>query len=128
MLPGAYRIDETGSFTDTANYVDLIGECTNISVGYSGAHSPDEKQSIRHALALRESLLRFDESRLVAQRAPGERESVESWGYDWRFGGAGQWRPSLADYIRDNAESVADVLEGYGIDVAELESQIASYK
>ncbi len=31
-----------GSFTDTANYIKLISECTNISVGYFNQHSSGE--------------------------------------------------------------------------------------
>src|SRR5205085_807202 len=38
-----HTCDTTGSFTDTASYTDLVGECTNISVGYEGAHSQGEE-------------------------------------------------------------------------------------
>ena len=32
-----YATDPTGIFTDTANFVDIIPECTNISCGYERA-------------------------------------------------------------------------------------------
>lgn len=37
-----YAISDQGIFTDTANYVDFIPECTNISVGYENEHTPSE--------------------------------------------------------------------------------------
>lgn len=37
-----YTISDQGIFTDTANYVDFIPECTNISVGYENEHTPSE--------------------------------------------------------------------------------------
>ena len=41
QLPGKYS-SATGTFTDTANYIDLIPECTNISVGYFSQHTSGE--------------------------------------------------------------------------------------
>lgn len=38
--------DETGVFTDSANYMDVIPECTNISVGYFKEHTENEYQDI----------------------------------------------------------------------------------
>lgn len=35
--------DDTGVYTDTAEFVNLIPECTNISVGYFSEHTPSEK-------------------------------------------------------------------------------------
>jgi hypothetical protein len=34
--------DDTGVYTDTAEYVDQIRECTNVSVGYYGEHTSNE--------------------------------------------------------------------------------------
>jgi hypothetical protein len=62
--------DDGGLFTDTANYTRLIPECTNISVGYEGAHTVLERQSISHALALREALFKIDVSQFVCERNP----------------------------------------------------------
>jgi hypothetical protein len=70
----SYRKDDTGMFTDTANYTDIIGECTNISVGYFRQHSRDETQDLIFAEHLLSAMLRFDESKLVSHRKPGELE------------------------------------------------------
>lgn len=105
QLPGAYTLDKHGTFTDTANYADLVPECTNISVGYTGAHTRSESTNLTHATRLLEALLKFDASKLVISRKPGERErevvvggyvtSARSYGrnqygsYGW---GADDWR------------------------------------
>jgi hypothetical protein len=34
--------DDTGVYTDTAEYIDQIRECTNVSVGYYGEHTSNE--------------------------------------------------------------------------------------
>jgi hypothetical protein len=130
QLPGRYVLDDSGSFTDTANYTGpgLVGECTNISVGYYNQHSASETQSLSHALALRAALLRFDESALVAERKPGEQD--ETFFDRWAYGGRYTWRApmrdfyeserfrSLADYVAAYPDEIADFLEGYGLDLA----------
>lgn len=40
--------DDTGIFTDSANFVNLIEECTNISVGYFNEHTNKEYQNITY--------------------------------------------------------------------------------
>lgn len=67
-----HKCDTTGSFTDTASYVDLIAECTNISVGYDGAHSSSEDTNVDYLFRLRDALLKLDVSKLVEKRKPGE--------------------------------------------------------
>lgn len=44
--------DPTGVYTDSASFVGLIPECTNISVGYFGEHSTSEKQNLTHLTLL----------------------------------------------------------------------------
>ena len=39
-----WKTDTGGSFTDTANYTDIIPECTNLSCGYYNAHTQSEYQ------------------------------------------------------------------------------------
>ena len=67
-----WRADDTGSFTDTANYVDHIGECTNLSIGYEREHGPTEILDIWWLENLRNEMIRFDPTRLVFEREPGE--------------------------------------------------------
>ena len=46
VLDLGYRSDSTGVFTDTANYMHLVSECTNLSVGYEREHGPTETLDI----------------------------------------------------------------------------------
>ena len=115
QLPGSYRPDSTGIFTDTANYADLVPECSNISVGYEHAHSRFETQSISHALALRDALLRLDISRLTCEQDPlapdPDLPALKRW---HGFGSyADQWLtdPLWADE-REEAEEQDDLLDG----------------
>lgn len=70
-----------GVYTDTAEYVDLIGECTNVSVGYAGQHGRAEYVDLDHVDRLRSALLAIDVSRLTVSRKPGEddREDWPAW-------------------------------------------------
>lgn len=69
-----YKPCPYGSFTDTANYTGLVGECTNLSVGYLSEHTPSECLSFPHALFLLKRMLALDVSKLVFKRQPGESE------------------------------------------------------
>lgn len=86
VLGGGYKADDTGTFTDTANYVDLIGECTNISVGYWDQHTSLETQDLQFADALLDTLLTSDFSTLVAKREPGELGPLPRGGWWSRYG------------------------------------------
>ncbi len=59
-----------GIYTDTASYVDLIPECTNLSVGYSGAHGRSESLNCWHVLRLLDALCRLDTDMLTVDRDP----------------------------------------------------------
>lgn len=41
-----YKSDSSGVYTDSAEFTDVIEECTNISVGYFSEHTSSEKQDI----------------------------------------------------------------------------------
>jgi hypothetical protein len=75
-----HKTDNTGSFTDSASYVDYIAECTNFSVGYYGAHSARETQDIEYLFPFRDALVKVDWEGLLIKRQPGEKE-YSSTGY-----------------------------------------------
>ena len=81
-----FKPDDTGTFTDTANYTDLVGECTNISVGYFNAHGPTECLDLQFITDLRDTLITADFSKLVSARKPGEVEETQ-WDNYGDFGG-----------------------------------------
>lgn len=70
-----YEPCDGGSFTDTANYVDLIPECTNVACGYMSEHGPGEKLHIPHLLALAEACIKVDWESLPTERVAGSYES-----------------------------------------------------
>ena len=65
--------DPTGSFTDSANYTNLIPECTNLSVGYRDQHTDREHFDLlwleQHLIP---ALLKVDWSSLPAVRRIGK--------------------------------------------------------
>ena len=61
--------DDTGIFTDTANYCYDVSECTNISVGYFNEHGPSECLDLRFLIHLKNQIIEnWDESQLVKHR------------------------------------------------------------
>lgn len=79
-----YSTDDTGVYTDTAEYTDMIGECTNVSCGYYNEHTGNESLDLRHLFALRDACLAIKWETLPNVRKPGEVEhkkfSYGSWG------------------------------------------------
>jgi hypothetical protein len=152
QLPGAFRKSSGGIFTDTANYTDIIGECTNISVGYDGEHTSSESLDLAHALRVRNAMLDFDHTKLEYARLPGT--GKHDWGDDgichWgQYGGSGYsgyqgkevWEDvdqnprdptehgyssyeQMTDMIRMNPAHVADLLESLGYDAAGLREEL----
>ena len=80
QLSMEHRKDSTGSFTDTANYDDVIPECTNLSVGYHNAHSKRENQEIEYVLKFRDALINVDWESLINDRDPSVPE-YSTYGY-----------------------------------------------
>ena len=65
------NLDPTGVFTDSANFIEYIPECTNISVGYFNEHTHDEVQNITFLDKLAQACLKVDWSNLVIKRKIG---------------------------------------------------------
>lgn len=63
-----HRTDDGGLFTDTANYTDIIPECTNVSAGYWQEHSYIEHVDIDYCDRLLSACLRVDWESLPAVR------------------------------------------------------------
>ena len=88
-----YSPDDTGVYTDTAEFIDIIPECTNISVGYYCEHSENESLDILHFAALAERVVLIDWDSLPTDRDPTKQDSkYDSYDYyggrhDWMTGG-----------------------------------------
>jgi hypothetical protein len=116
-------------FTDTANYTRLIGECTNLSVGYFRQHGPTEHTSLAFAYRLRNALVAGDWTKLDFERKPGEKDpDLMSYfdRYD-RYGAhayGDDLSPAEEDLVRFCEEypwHVAKFLAAYGYGVEDLD-------
>lgn len=79
----------TGTFTDSANFTDIISECTNISVGYGKQHTAGETQDVAFAERLVKALKQIDWLSLPHYRDPNAKDVLcratatydDSWWY-----------------------------------------------
>lgn len=56
----SFRPDPTGIYTDSAQFIDIVPECTNISVGYYNEHSHHETQDIQFLIKLCKTVVKID--------------------------------------------------------------------
>jgi hypothetical protein len=70
------NLDPTGIFTDSANFIDIIPECTNVSVGYFNEHTHDELQNITYLERLAKASVAADWSKLTVKRKIGIDDSL----------------------------------------------------
>jgi hypothetical protein len=132
LLGGSFAPCDRGVFTDTANYVDAIGECTNLSVGYFKQHGPMEHTNLSFASSLRDALIAADWSALVFERKPGEEDPEWGYAYDDKYGSG--WPASksrktdawtdiedMEDYVRSFPWAVAEYLLGHGISIDDID-------
>lgn len=59
-----------GIYTDTAEYVFDVAECSNLSVGYYDEHRSSERLESRHTLRLLAALCKIDHNALTVDREP----------------------------------------------------------
>ncbi len=64
----SYRKDDTGIYTDSAEFVRVISECTNISVGYYNEHTTNERQDLTHLANLADAVILIDWESLPTER------------------------------------------------------------
>jgi hypothetical protein len=133
ILGNGYKASDAGIFTDTANYTGLIGECTNLSVGYKDEHTKQECLSMHHAMTLRASMIAFDSARLKFSRQPGEPDpdgySFNLPDYDddklpGRYRAYDDDASAMTSLIRDNPTGIADLLLDHGFDMDSLTDEI----
>lgn len=152
-----YRPDDGGVYTDTNEYAHLIGECSNISVGYFGQHTHTETQNLYHAEELLDAMLMFDTGKLTIEREPGDfgdgwsmfcargtnatgtGRKTRNASYNSRTyteSGGGGWRSwdepetpleELAEVIKEHPYVAASVLMGKGISANDLWSAVLEY-
>jgi hypothetical protein len=98
-----YAPDDTGVYTDTAEFVDIIPECTNISVGYLNEHRPHETLDAIHLFDLLDQVLQIPWDALPVAREPFEDDYLDqyqqnaseglTWPDEWIDAGNGEMVP-----------------------------------
>ncbi len=105
-----------GVYTDTAEYVDIIGECSNLSVGYQGQHHASECCNVEHIARLRDALIAGDWSALVCARRPGEIDDTFEW-TPWADTASWEWGQALtADELGEMDFEAIDAIDPYAED------------
>ena len=114
--------DNTGVFTDTANYTDVIPECTNVSVGYYSEHTANEMLDLEYLYALRDACLALDWEALPTERNPSVADYDDMFYYG-RYSSRGVTYPrswSGAAYAVDTTDDTLDVVTSDPPSIAEL--------
>jgi len=70
-----YKSDNTGSYTDSAEFTSIVPECTNLSVGYYAQHTHNESQDLIHLSKLADALLLVNWEELPTKRNVKSKES-----------------------------------------------------
>jgi hypothetical protein len=78
-----YAPDDTGSYTDTAEFIDVIPECTNISVGYEREHSANETLNLDHFIDLLNHVATINWDILPVERDPTAVDPIEDYNYGY---------------------------------------------
>jgi hypothetical protein len=149
QLGSNFNPDDTGTFTDTANYTDIVPECTNISVGYYSQHTSSEVLDVSFAAHLLDVIHNnLDVASLPVMRDPTVVDKSD-WGYGGWYGdhyGMGKGFTihkggkyavvppkktsklrTVEDWVKEWPEVAALVLEEAGFDLDALEDVVDEY-
>ena len=80
-----YTACPNGVYTDTAEFIRLIPECTNISVGYKNQHGDHEEQDVEFLWGLAKICVSVQWDNLPTVRDPKVRESLYSAYADYDY-------------------------------------------
>jgi len=95
------ELDETGIFTDSAKFVNLVPECTNISVGYQNEHTGRECQDIDFLRRLCNAVAKVDWESLPVKRDPSEEDEYDCY-YGYSPSRGGSQGKSSSDWKEEN--------------------------
>lgn len=91
-----YIPSDDGVFTDSANFVDLVPECTNISVGYFHEHTANEYLDMTFLTVLAECVCKVDWEALPIERDPTVEDTLYN-SSDW-----------VRQYFQDRGQDVPE--------------------
>ena len=96
-----YKKDDTGVYTDSAEFVSVIPECTNIAVGYYQEHTFSEHQDIIHLIKLAKACLNVQWEELPTKRDMSKVESK----WDYYTSREPDWYTDQGEYSNRNHKS-----------------------
>lgn len=110
---------DTGLYTDSREFAELVPECTNISVGYFDEHTSREALDIEHLYSLRDAVLATDWGALPVHRVPAPDDWMQSWNNkygsndnDVPYAGLGvRVTTALVNHYASLPQDVLDLLE-----------------
>ena len=107
--------DATGIYTDTAEFFDLVPNCTNVSVGYANEHSKNETLDEAYIIALKNHLIEASWSKL--DHTPKKPDVKPS---NSLFAGIPQiCAEDIADFIYDNCQILPKDLQDLALTLAQ---------
>ena len=122
-----YLPDDTGVYTDTAEFIDIIPECTNISVGYYHEHGEREYIDVLHFQALADAVVGFDWDELPTSRDPKVAEWKDngnkypsSWTTGGYFGAYDDFDIDMGLETEMLQDAIYDAMAGLYADLLEL--------
>jgi hypothetical protein len=125
-----YLGDDTGVYTDTAEFVDVIPECTNISVGYMNEHSDRETLDLHHFTALAAAVLKIKWDTLPTTRDPKEKEPVPDMNaWQTKYGTTswdGAWKDTWNKYADTDKQTTYSETEW--LEDALLDAKLGMYR
>jgi hypothetical protein len=97
----AFTPCDTGVFTDTANLIDIVSECTNVSCGYFSQHGDREKQDVAFLQLLASQIVKVDWDALPVKREAAPKPKAR-WAQNWECWGADDSdAPAVDDKLYD---------------------------
>lgn len=80
ILKMGHQLDPTGIYTDTAEFFEIVPNCTNISVGYNNEHTKKETLNKKYIELLRDQLIMADWSKLDHTKPVPDQIDFSSYG------------------------------------------------
>lgn len=121
-----YDDDPTGMWSDSGVFMELIPECTNLSVGYKNEHTFNETQDIAHLKKLVDVCINIDWEKLPVKRDPSAPPTYSRGKYGGYSGGYSGGYGKYSSYNRWDREYDDDIYstkydyDNYGSGIKEI--------
>src|ERR1035437_2190136 len=103
-----YEPDDSGIMTDSAQFMELIPECTNISVGYYNEHTHNESQDMEHLQNLCRAAIKIKWDELPIKRDPSDIEDDDAFDTYLTYGYYDKTKHIYNEFVEGNYTNVID--------------------